>query len=71
MWFMGYPLDWDESLLEGEQIDTQCQHRYKEVVNFNMTHWECETCGTQIKFDEIQEHQTITSRCSMFKLPYE
>jgi len=73
MWYGGYPLSWDESLLEDgkQECTSDYQHRYKEIANFNMTSWECERCGTQINFDQIKKHQTITSRCSMFKLPYE
>ena len=79
LWYGGYPLDWDESAIgeedstkkEKKECATDFQHRYKEVVCFNMTHWECERCGSQINFDQIQKHQTIASRCSMFKLPYD
>lgn len=48
------------------------RHKYKEVLLVGVhTYWQCVQCDHNINFKDIEQNDTIVSRVSMHKLPWE
>ena len=79
MWFMPMDLDWDDEKDEGKaeaaEANDYCRHEtshlYVEKPLFVGSYWVCHTCHKEIEFNEIEEHHTVFSRCSVSPLPWD